>query len=60
MAGAGITLSDGFGTAFMVGAGIFVATAVTGVVALPGRLGADPSSGPAPGRQAPAPTTTPR
>jgi hypothetical protein len=26
IAGAGVTLSEGFGTAFMVGAGIFVAT----------------------------------
>jgi EmrB/QacA subfamily drug resistance transporter len=57
VAGAAGTPTGGFGGAFLAGAGIFVATALAGVLVLPGQLGA-------PRRQAPAPvstsTTTPR
>jgi hypothetical protein len=56
VAGAAGTPTGGFGGAFLAGAGIFVATALAGVLALPGELGASR-------RQAPAPvstSTTPR
>ena len=57
VAGAAGTPTGGFDSAFLAGAGIFVATALAGALALPGELGA-------PRRQAPAPvstsTTTPR
>jgi EmrB/QacA subfamily drug resistance transporter len=51
VAGAAGTPTGGFGGAFLAGAGIFVATALVGVLALPGELGA-------PRRQAPAPVST--